>query len=40
MRQAEILILMRRYDRDGDGQLNIQEFEEVIVPAHIALQLK
>ena len=40
MQENEILSLMRRYDRDGDGLLSVQEFEEFISPGHIALHLK
>ena len=37
MQENEILSLMRRYDRDGDGLLSVQEFEDLISPGHIAL---
>ena len=40
MREPEILQFMRRYDRDGDALFSIQEFEEMIVPYHAALDLR
>lgn len=40
MREAEVMSLMRRYDRDGDGLLSIREFEQMIRSADSDCQFK